>query len=131
MLAQDVRSLDVVLSTVEVAELIDTEKDYFNSIVVDESEAINWQADDLISARLSSGLPLDSSSLKSLKPYTLQSFKFFTPSEMQYTSTSNNYVNQLFIKSVYDKTGKIVHETDIKESLRRNKKGFTVKLDKA
>jgi len=124
MLAQDVRSLDVVLSTVEVSELIDTEKEFFDSIEIDSSEKLTWQVDELIAERFTLQVPIKKEALDSFKTYTVETHPFYTGSELLSTSTSNNYVNQLFIKAVFDKTGAIIDESSIKETLRRNKKGY-------
>lgn len=126
MLAEDARSLDVVLSTVEIAEMIESEKEFFNSTEIDLGAKVNWQADELIAARLGSGFTIPRGSLDTYTPYTAQTHPFYTGSELLSTSTSNNYINQLFIKAVLDKTGQLIDESTIKETLRRNKKGYGV-----
>lgn len=124
MLTTDARSLDVVLSTTEIIDLIESEKAYFDSIVVDPSAKVNWHPDDLIYARVAANAPLSQDFLQNYRIYTVESHPFFTPSTV--SATSNNYINQVLIKAVFDKTGVIMDESSIKETLRRNKKGFGV-----
>lgn len=125
MLAEDVRALDVVLSTTELMDLINSERQYFDSIVPDDQTLVNWHPEELISARLTGGQALTQEQYQSFKRYPYRTQTLYTSSVL--SSTSNNYVNQVFIKAVLDKTGKIVDENTILETLRRNKKGFGVR----
>ena len=124
MLAEDVRALDVVLATTELIDLINSERELFDSIVPEEQTTVNWHPEELMVARVSGGHPLTREQYSSFKHHSYKTQLLFTSSAL--SSTSNNYVNQVFIKAVADKTGKIIDETTIVETLRRNKRGFGV-----
>lgn len=124
MLAEDVRALDVVLATTELMDLINSERALFDSIVPDESVMVNWHPEELFCMRLTSETPLNKEQYQNFKHFSYKSQPLFTSSAG--SSTSNNYINQVFMKAVFDQTGKLIDENAIVENLRRNKKGFGV-----
>lgn len=127
MLQQDVRGLDVVLSTTELLDLIQSYKDFFTAIPIDNATAVNWHPDMLFTTWLTfkqtGSVPPDIQG--ATKIFTVESHPFFTNSSGE-NSTSNNYLNQVLIKAVFDKTNQIIQESSIVEKLRKNKKGYSV-----
>ena len=118
--------MDVVLATMEVLELITHHREEFDSIKVEGDEKVCWEVDKMVQKSLeTAGKHLSKQEiLGDFKVFSVKDHPLYTSSEV--SSTSNNYLNQILIKTVRDSCGKVVQEGSIKEQLRRNKKGFGV-----
>lgn len=122
MLSEEVRALDIVLTTTELIELINLDKAAFD--FVPSVPLMNWHPEDLFVARVKKNAPLTKDDFTAFKHSNFTEIPLFTSSSL--TSTSNNYINQIFVKAILDNTGQSVDESSISETLRRNKKGFGV-----
>jgi hypothetical protein len=117
--------MDIVLTTMELLELINQHKQEFDAILVDETATVGWQFDELLkSGTLQQGGVSLEQILGRLRVFTVHSHPLYTNSTT--SATSNNYLNQVLIRLFKDRAGVEVAESSITETLRKNKKGFGV-----
>lgn len=121
-LLPNVKEIDLVISTTEMLEFMKGQAKVFEETMAGDGGRGCWQFENMLEARISKGSALTRTELSSLLPYTWQSFPLHSHSDVN--STSNNYLSQLFLKAVFDKTNKLPAESQLVESLRRGKKGY-------
>lgn len=121
---EEIKSLDVVVSTAELKEFIDQHKEFFFQAPFDESAKVCWDLEQVIHEWLTTQDPAIIQRSLVERRQVVKDLALYTHSTM--SSTSNNYLSQVLIQNVFKKTGTLVSETSLVESLRRNKKGFTV-----
>lgn len=116
--AEGVKSLDVVLTTSEILDLLREEPQ-------EQIHSICYSGEKLISDVLQ-GVHLQSGYFESfsVSGYTPREHPIFLPSKFAALNSSNNFLSQLFLRQIYKATGRLPEESTLKESLRRNKKGF-------
>ena len=124
MLAEDIRPLDIVLATTELLDLINLDRGYFDSIELDDTVPVNWHPEELFIRRLDSNGALTADDYTKYRHSGYRHQVLYSSSTL--SSTSNNYINQVFMKAVLDKTGVLLDEKCIVETLRKNKKGYAV-----
>ena len=106
MLPNEMKSLDVVLSTTELLEMIESNHDEFHRPDISQAASnskVCWQVDQLFEARLKLNAPIPQAELSNYKLFAPQNHPLYSSSTGH--ATSNNYLNQTFIKAVLDKTG--------------------------
>lgn len=117
--------MDIVLTTMELLELIMQHRQEFEAILVDESAKVGWQFEEVLKAApWQQGTLTADQILSQLRVFAVDSHPLYTNSTT--SATSNNYLNQVLIRLFKDRAGLEVAEKSITETLRKNKKGFGV-----
>lgn len=121
-IAGQIKALDIVIATTELEDYVREKKDEVFAYALSPDTKTCWQVDEMIAQRISEGKPLEKTAFLKQAGYGIQDHPLYSSSEI--STTSNNFLNQILIKGYLNRTGKLIKETEIVETLRRNKKGF-------
>lgn len=112
------KSLDVVLTTSEIVDLLLHEPDVPLATIC--------YSGDVLMAQVNQGQHAQPGYFEnfSVTGYEPSAHPIFMPSQFASLNSSNNFLGQLFLRRVLARSGRLPQESAFKESLRRNKKGF-------
>ena len=113
--------MDIVLTTMELLELIMQHRQEFEAILVDESAKVGWQFEEVLKAApWQQGTLTADQILSQLRVFGVDSHPLYTNSTT--SATSNNYLNQVLIRLFKDRAargGREVHHRDPPEEQER------------